>query len=310
MTTYLNPIFYPRPNILSEAESIFSPWIASKQNAKLILPVSIQTDDDATNSTNTNIIPVSDYAPDLVPNLTPVSPQKTEDNVSPDTSQKTPIYQKFASPSMNRDSLFWCYYYHIYDKKTIGIELRSEQAFMNVAMNEKIKIGEFLDKNSGLLKKTNYKITHSQINEIRCDLMVKPVLHGDLYHLPFVVMNHLIVYLIPGTDKARAYKQFYSLCDEPDEDESNVLFLKYCRNERGKPQYCIDYLSADEKRKKRQELKQSWLDVTKLGSIGSKKKEELVDFWTRIYPNSDPLPPKITKQELTTMIEPIYRLFL
>ncbi len=309
MTTYLNPIFYPRPNILSEAESIFSPWIASKQNAKLILSVSVQPNAD--NSTEANIIPVSDLVLDTVPDTL----QKTEDIVSQKSikqiSQPQPQpQQKFASPLMNRDSLFWCYYYHIYDKKTIGIELRSEQAFMNVAMNEKIKIGEFLDKNSGLLKKTNYKITHSQINEIRCDLMVKPVLHGDLYHLPFVVMNHLIVYLVPGTDKARAYKQFYSLCDEPDEDESNVLFLKYCRNERGKPQYRIEYLSADEKRKKRQELKQSWVDVTKLGSIGSKKKEELVDFWTRIYPNGDPLPPKITKQELTTMIEPIYRLFL
>jgi len=211
---------------------------------------------------------------------------------------------------MNRDSLFWCYYYHIYDKKTISIEIRSEQAFMNVAMNEKIKIGEFLQSNASLLKKTNYKITHSQINEIQCDLMVKPMLHGDLYHLPFVVMHHLFVYLIPENNRTHAYKQFYSLCDEPDEDESNVLFLKYGRNSRGKPQYRIEFMSVEDKRKKRTELRQSWADITKLGSINSKKKEELIEFYQKVYPDASPLSPKITKQELTALIEPIYKLFL
>ena len=284
MTAYLDSIFYSRPNRFYDIEEIFQPWIASKQNAC----VSIEPMEESI-----------------------VEPEKTQESIVEQVENKKEQI-RFANPLMNRDSLFWCYFYHIYDSKTISIELRSEQAIMNVAMNEKIKISEFLKTNASLLKKTNYKITNSQINEIQCDLMVKPMLHGDLFHLPFVVMHHLIVYLIPESkngNSPRAYKQFYSLCDEPDEDESNVLFLRYCKNERGKPQYRIQNLSPEEKKIKRKELKQSWTDITKLGSMNSKKKEELIEFYQSVYPNAEELSPKITKQELIDKIEPIYRLF-
>jgi hypothetical protein len=125
-----------------------------------------------------------------------------------------------------RDSLFWCMYvfshgYTVYEtQKAIGTNMT------NLMMNEKRAMYDFFNKDSGAsLKNTNHKITNIKINEIKCDLMTKPLLSSIESLIPCCAYFKRPIYVSFGDN---IYLHFVSkdyVADDDSESETVLLYV-------------------------------------------------------------------------------------
>lgn len=83
-----------------------------------------------------------------------------------------------------RDSIFWCIYVAINGEAFYQSQLKSGANMINLMMNEKKAMSEHFNKNANLLKNSNHKITLAKINEIKCNLMTKPMMDSVESFIP------------------------------------------------------------------------------------------------------------------------------
>lgn len=83
-----------------------------------------------------------------------------------------------------RDSVFWCIYVAIHGESCYQSHIKSGANMINLMMNEKKAISDHFNNNSTLLKNSNQKLTLAKINEIKCNLMTKPVMDSVESFIP------------------------------------------------------------------------------------------------------------------------------
>jgi len=83
-----------------------------------------------------------------------------------------------------RDSVFWCIYVGIHGESCYQSHMKSGTNMINLMMNEKKAISDHFNNNSTLLKNSNQKLTLAKINEIKCNLMTKPVMDSVESFIP------------------------------------------------------------------------------------------------------------------------------
>jgi hypothetical protein len=75
-----------------------------------------------------------------------------------------------------RDSIFWCIYVAMNGESLYQSQIKTGTNMINLMMNEKRKMSEYFNTNGASLKNSNHKITLATINQIKCNLMTKPVM--------------------------------------------------------------------------------------------------------------------------------------
>jgi hypothetical protein len=121
----------------------------------------------------------------------------------PTEPTKTPIRTRFRS--YLKDSLFWCMYVHSHGFTAFETTKAIGTNMLNLMMTEKRALFDFFnkDENKTALKNINHKITNVKINEIKCDLMTKPMLTSIEALIPCCVywncpIYYKLVYPLPG----------------------------------------------------------------------------------------------------------------
>lgn len=99
-----------------------------------------------------------------------------------------------------KDSLFWCMYVHSHGHTAFETHKAIGTNMLNLMMTEKRIISEFFnkDENKTALKLSNHKITNIKINEIKCDLMTKPMLTSIEALIPCCVYWKCPIYIDLG----------------------------------------------------------------------------------------------------------------
>lgn len=184
-TKQLMDIFYKGP------ESSFGLDLCSLEKYMLT-----HTFFDAFNKTEKNI-PVS--KPVLVEQNIPVSKPLLEVFKPPIIPvSKPPTKTRFRS--YLKDSLFWCMYVHSHGYAAFETHKAIGTNMLNLMMNEKRLLSDFFNKedNKTALKNINHKITNVKINEIKCDLMTKPMLSSIEALIPCCVYWNCPIYVDLG----------------------------------------------------------------------------------------------------------------
>ena len=111
---------------------------------------------------------------------------------------KLPIRTRFRA--YLKDSLFWCMYVHSHGHTAFETHKAIGTNMLNLMMTEKRIISEFFnkDENKTALKNTNHKITNIKINEIKCDLMTKPMMTSIEALIPCCVYWKCPIYVDLG----------------------------------------------------------------------------------------------------------------
>lgn len=141
---------------------------------------------------------------------------------------KEAVNTKFR-PSL-RDSLFWCIYVAINGEPFYQSQLKSGTNMINLMMNEKKAISEHFNKNATLLKNSNHKITLAKINEIKCDLMTKPIMDSVESFIPCSIYYGRPIYVY--FEEIHSYLRFNDknyISDDDNNDEKideNIILLE------------------------------------------------------------------------------------
>ena len=98
------------------------------------------------------------------------------------------------------DALFWCVYKGVY-----GVEKYNEiERYMNVMIEEKLKISKYFEKNKNFLKQHNKKLTVKEIKEILSNLLTNTKDYDNLYAYSvyykrpiYLIKNNTIMKIIP-----------------------------------------------------------------------------------------------------------------
>ena len=140
------------------------------------------------------IIPVSK------PLLEVIKPVLTEPTKPVLTEPKKPPPMRTRFRAYLKDSLFWCMYVHSHGHTAFETHKAIGTNMLNLMMTEKRLISEFFnkDENKTALKNTNHKITNIKINEIKCDLMTKPMLTSIEALIPCCVYWKCPIYVDLG----------------------------------------------------------------------------------------------------------------
>lgn len=111
---------------------------------------------------------------------------------------KQPMKTRFRA--YLKDSLFWCMYVHSHGHTAFETHKAIGTNMLNLMMTEKRIISEFFnkDENKTALKLSNHKITNIKINEIKCDLMTKPMLTSIEALIPCCVYWKCPIYVDLG----------------------------------------------------------------------------------------------------------------
>ena len=135
------------------------------------------------------IIPVSKPPPTEL--INPIKPPV--ESIKP-----PPIRTRFRS--YLKDSLFWCMYVHSHGITAFETTKAIGTNMLNLMMNEKRLLSDFFNKeeNKTALKNINHKITNVKINEIKCDLMTKPMLTSIEALIPCCVYWNCPIYVDLG----------------------------------------------------------------------------------------------------------------
>ena len=200
---FMNEIFYGQKNFLKSQENFLSDL-----NPYMLTP-------DVWAQMH-NVVP--NAVPNLVTNALP--------NVV--TNQSKEPYTKFK-PNL-RDSLFWCIYVAINGEPFYQSQLKSGTNMINLMMNEKKTISDHFNKNTTLLKNSNHKITLAKINEIKCDLMTKPVMDSVESFIPCSIFYGRPIYVY--FEEIQSYLRFNDknyISDDDNNDEKideNIILME------------------------------------------------------------------------------------
>ena len=201
---FMNEIFYGQKNFLKSQENFLSDL-----NPYMLTP-------DVWAQMH-NAVP--NEVPNLLPNpVTDAVPNQSKDAVN----------TKFR-PSL-RDSLFWCIYVANNGESFYQGQLKSGTNMINLMMNEKKAISDHFNKNTTLLKNSNHKITLAKINEIKCNLMTKPVMDSVESFIPCSIYYGRPIYVY--FEEIRSYLRFndknYVSDDDNDDDkiDENVILME------------------------------------------------------------------------------------
>ena len=193
---FMNEIFYGQKNFLKSQENFLSDL-----NPYMLTPdVWAQ---------------MHNVVPNVVPNALPNVLTDTLPNVV--TNQSKDPSTKFRSTL--RDSIFWCIYVAINGEPFYQSQLKSGTNMINLMMNEKKAISEHFNKNATLLKNSNHKITLAKINEIKCDLMTKPVMDSVESFIPCSIFYGRPIYVY--FEEIQSYLCFNDKNYVSDDDDNN-----------------------------------------------------------------------------------------
>ena len=197
---FMNEIFYGQKNFLKSQENFLSDL-----NPYMLTPdVWAQMHNEVPNEVPN---PVTDVAPNQI---------------------KEAVNTKFK-PNL-RDSLFWCIYVANNGESFYQSQLKSGTNMINLMMNEKKAISDHFNKNTTLLKNSNHKITLAKINEIKCNLMTKPVMDSVESFIPCSIYYGRPIYVY--FEEIHSYLRFndknYVSDDDNDDDkiDENVILME------------------------------------------------------------------------------------
>lgn len=127
-----------------------------------------------------------------------------------------------------RDSIFWCIYVAVNGEPFYQSQIKSGANMINLMMNEKKAISDHFNNNSALLKNSNHKITLGKINEIKCNLMTKPVMDSVESFIPCSIYYGRPIYVY--FEEIHSYLLFVDKNYVSDEDDAihsdpNVILI-------------------------------------------------------------------------------------
>ena len=127
-----------------------------------------------------------------------------------------------------RDSIFWCIYVAIHGEPCYQSQIKSGTNMINLMMNEKKAISDHFNNNSTLLKNSNQKLTLAKINEIKCNLMTKPVMDSVESFIPCSIYYGRPIYVY--FEEIHSYLKFADKNYVSDEDDNihsdpNVILI-------------------------------------------------------------------------------------
>jgi hypothetical protein len=234
------------------------------------------------------IIPVS--KPVLVEQIKPVS--------KPQAKTRFRSYLK--------DSLFWCMYVHSHGYAAFETHKAIGTNMLNLMMNEKRLLSDFFNKedNKTALKNINHKITNVKINEIKCDLMTKPMLSSIEALIPCCVYWNCPIYVDLGN---KTFLHFvpntYVSDDDTASADPNAVLLYMCE---GRFELELD---AEKKSHRIKEMCQGFYKIPHyekpLLGIGTYKTDELQYLYDMIITVNDIVcctKTKMKKQEMYAAI--------
>lgn len=135
-----------------------------------------------------------------------------------------PKYTRFI-PHI-RDSLFWCMYVFSHGSTVYETQKAIGTNMTNLMMNEKRAMYDFFNKDSGAsLKNTNHKITNIKINEIKCDLMTKPLLSSIESLIPCSLYFKCPIYVSFGDNIYLYFVGKDYIADDDSESETVLLYV-------------------------------------------------------------------------------------
>ena len=140
-------------------------------------------------------------------------------------SAKIPVKTRFRS--YLKDSLFWCMYVHSHGQTVFETQKTIGTNMLNLMMNEKREMSDFFNKedNKTALKNTNHKITNIKINEIKCDLMTKPMLSSIESLIPCCVYWKCPIYVDLGDKIFLHFVPNTYVSDDDTTSDPNVVLL-------------------------------------------------------------------------------------
>ena len=219
--------------------------------------------------------------------IIPVSkPPPTEPIKPPVEPIKQPIRTRFRS--YLKDSLFWCMYVHSHGITAFETTKAIGTNMLNLMMTEKRALSDFFnkDENKTALKNINHKITNVKINEIKCDLMTKPMLTSIEALIPCCVYwncpiyvdlgNKTFLHFVPNTYVSDEYESF---------KDPNTVLLYMCE---GRFELELD---AEKKMQRIKEMCQGFYKIPHyekpLLGIGTYKTEELQYLYDMVISAND-----------------------
>lgn len=141
----------------------------------------------------------------------------TEASCSKEIKESLP---KSFKPAL-RDTIFWCIYVAINGEAFYQSQLKSGTNMINLMMNEKKAISEHFNKNATLLKNSNHKITLAKINEIKCNLMTKPMMDSVESFIPCSIYYGRPIYVY--FEEIHSYLRFNDKNYVSDEDDNSKI---------------------------------------------------------------------------------------
>jgi len=174
---FMNEIFYNQKNFLKSQENFLSdlePYMLTPDVWTIIN--AIATKDTATVTNDTAIKDIETVTKDIV--------TKDAATVTKVTATEIKVTKCHIFKPGLRDSIFWCMYVAINGESYYQSQLKSGTNMINLMMNEKRAISDHFNNNSALLKNSNHKITLAKINEIKCNLMTKPMMDSVESFIP------------------------------------------------------------------------------------------------------------------------------
>ena len=131
-----------------------------------------------------------------------------------------------------RDSIFWCIYVAIHGESFYQSQIRSGVNMINLMMNEKKTISDHFNNNSALLKNSNHKITLATINEIKCNLMTKPMMDSVDNFIPCAIYYGRPIYVY--FEEIHSYLLFVDknyVSDDDDTADPNIILMVVKNNQ-------------------------------------------------------------------------------
>ena len=138
-----------------------------------------------------------------------------------------------ATYAVLKDTLFWSLYVAIEGEQQYAKLKHGGYNMVNVMMNTKKILSDHFNKNPEQLKLINHRVTLAKINEIKCNLMVKPFDNIESC-IPWAIYYNkpIVIYL----ESVKAHVKFVSKNYVSDDvDETIYLTLKNNKVAIGKP---------------------------------------------------------------------------
>lgn len=227
-------------------------------------------------------IPVKIQEPDIKKEIIVPAILVKPDTITPTILVKPPAKTRFRA--FLKDSLFWCMYVHSHGQtafettKTIGTNM------LNLMMTEKRIMSDFFNKddNKTALKNTNHKITNIKINEIKCDLMTKPMLSSIESLIVCCVYWKCPIYADLGDKIFLHFVPNTYVSDDDDASDGPNAVLLYAVEGRFEME-----MDAEKKSHHIQEMRQLYYKIPHyekpLLSIATYKTEELQEIYGKIF---------------------------